>query len=350
MSLVPRMLRVLPLLALMACHGDVEMTPLVDRKIHITDRFYDVQAVTPEHVIVVGYGGKVLDSHDAGRNWEVRKTGTDNALYKVHLVDGQTGWAMGQAGTILKTTDGGASWAAQQSGTENYLFSFATLGPDHVIGVGDKATIVETKDGGSTWSVREWEVPKEAGVANANEEAIAQAPSFYDVKFVDAKNGWIVGEFGKILHTTDGGATWKEQQGTLVGGEIVDALSLPTFFGSHFTDASNGFAAGLEGRIARTANGGSTWAFDDVDAQLTVPLFSVKMLPDGSGWAVGSAGEVLHKKGLGENWQAADIGMRLFSWIRQVDFADPDHGWMVGGFGVILRTKDGGKTWVPMAA
>ena len=62
MSLVPRMLRVLPLLALMACHGDVEMTPLVDRKIHITDRFYDVQAVTPEHVIVVGYGGKVLDS------------------------------------------------------------------------------------------------------------------------------------------------------------------------------------------------------------------------------------------------------------------------------------------------
>ena len=104
MSLVPRMLRVLPLLALMACHGDVEMTPLVDRKIHITDRFYDVQAVTPEHVIVVGYGGKVLDSHDAGRNWEVRKSGTDNALFKVHLVNGQTGWAMGQAGSLAAPT------------------------------------------------------------------------------------------------------------------------------------------------------------------------------------------------------------------------------------------------------
>ena len=28
------------------------------------------------------------------------------------------------------------------------------------------------------------------------------------VDFFDAKNGWIVGGFGLILHTTDGGKTW----------------------------------------------------------------------------------------------------------------------------------------------
>lgn len=354
MSRVLRLLPSLPLFLLVACHGDVEMTPLVDRKIYITDRFYDVQAVTPEHVVIVGYGGKVLDSHDAGRNWEVRKSGTDNALFKVRLVDGKNGWAMGQAGTIIKTTDGGATWTPQQSGTENYLFSFAAPSADHVIGVGDKATIVETRDGGATWTARQWDAPKSAGVEaggpTADADVVAQAPSFYDVKFVDDKNGWIVGEFGKILRTSDGGATWKEQEGTLVGGEIVDALSLPTFFGGWFNDATNGVVAGLESRVAETANGGDKWAFADVDSQAAVPLFSVKTFPDGSGWAVGSAGQVLHKKGLGENWQPADIGMRLFSWIRQVDFADPEHGWMVGGFGTILRTKDGGKTWVPMAA
>ena len=34
----------------------------------------------------------------------------------------------------------------------------------------------------------------------------------YDVQFIDPKTGWIVGEFGKIYHTKDGGETWTEQQ------------------------------------------------------------------------------------------------------------------------------------------
>jgi photosystem II stability/assembly factor-like uncharacterized protein len=340
----------LALLGLSACHREVDMTPLADRKIYITDRFYDVQAVSPEHVIVVGYAGKIIDTHDGGRNWELRNSGTDNALYKVQLLDGKTGWAMGQGGTIIKTTDGGVTWTKQESGTENYLFSFQALTPEHVIGVGDKATIVETKDGGATWNARAYEAAKGAGGMTEEEEVVAQLPSFYDVHFTDPNTGWIVGEFGKILKTTDAGATWTEQQQSLIGGEIVDALGLPTFFGVNCTDANNCFTAGLDGRIAFTANGGSTWAFDDVEAQLTVPLFEVHLAADGSGWAVGSAGEVLRKGGIGESWKLADLGMRVFSWVRDVSFADDKNGWLVGGFGLILRTKDGGKTWVPMAA
>jgi photosystem II stability/assembly factor-like uncharacterized protein len=340
----------LALLATSACHREVDMTPLADRKIYITDRFYDVQAVSPEHVVIVGYAGKILDTHDGGRTWEVRKSGTDNALYKVQLLDGKTGWAMGQGGTIIKTTDGGVSWTKQESGTENYLFSFQALTPEHVIGVGDKSTIVETKDGGATWSARSYQAAKGAGGMTEEEEVVAQQPSFYDVHFVDPSTGWIVGEFGKILKTTDAGATWTEQQHSLIGGEIVDALGLPTFFGVSFYDANNGATAGLDGRIAITADGGATWTFDDVGPQLTVPLFELQLWPDGSGWAVGSAGEVLRKGGIGETWELADLGMRVFSWVRDVSFADENHGWLVGGFGLILRTKDGGKTWVPMAA
>jgi len=335
---------------LCACHrGEVDKTPMIDRKVYITDRFYDVQALTPEHVVIVGYGGKILDTRDGGRNWEIRKSGTDNALYKVHFVDDKTGWAMGQGGTVVKTSDGGTTWTKQDSGTENYIFSFTSLTPEHLIGVGDRSTIVESKDGGATWTVREYE-SKGAGGMTEEEEVVAQQPSFYDVHFLDAKTGWIVGEFGKILKTTDGGATWKEQQKSLIGGEIVDALSLPTFFGVDFIDAQNGAAAGLDGKIAITANGGDTWTFDDVGAELAVPLFDMHLFSDGSGWAVGSAGEVLRKKGIGETWEAADLGMRVFSWLRHASFPDQKNGWIVGGFGLILRTRDGGKTWVPVAA
>ena len=32
------------------------------------------------------------------------------------------------------------------------------------------------------------------------------------VTFVDEKEGWIVGEFGTILHTSDGGETWQRSE------------------------------------------------------------------------------------------------------------------------------------------
>ena len=35
--------------------------------------------------------------------------------------------------------------------------------------------------------------------------------NFNDLYFADAKHGWIVGEKGFIVHTKDGGKTWKRQ-------------------------------------------------------------------------------------------------------------------------------------------
>src|SRR5262245_5613776 len=46
------------------CHHEVEMIPLVERTIYQTDRFYDVQAVSKQRAIVVGYGGKIVETRD----------------------------------------------------------------------------------------------------------------------------------------------------------------------------------------------------------------------------------------------------------------------------------------------
>ena len=35
---------------------------------------------------------------------------------------------------------------------------------------------------------------------------------FTDLHFVNHKQGWIVGEQGLIIHTADGGETWKQQE------------------------------------------------------------------------------------------------------------------------------------------
>ena len=54
------------------------------------------------------------------------------------------------------------------------------------------------------------------------------------VSFVDANNGWAVGNGGTILHTSNGGATWSTQRsGTfndLFGVSFVRAPSIDLFF------------------------------------------------------------------------------------------------------------------------
>src|SRR4029450_11408610 len=52
----------------MGCHREVEMTPLIERTIYPTARFYDVQALSKDRAVIVGYGGKMLETRDRGRN------------------------------------------------------------------------------------------------------------------------------------------------------------------------------------------------------------------------------------------------------------------------------------------
>src|SRR5207249_4593082 len=111
-------------------------------------------------------------------------------------------------------------------------------------------------------------VAMEADISGGESMAAAD-PILYDVKFVDATNGWIVGEFGKIMHTADGGETWHVQEKTLMEGTgIFDPIDLPTLYGvsmldtqrgRSFSDQQNGWMVGGYGLIYRTTDGGKTW-------------------------------------------------------------------------------------------
>jgi hypothetical protein len=68
----------------------------------------------------------------------------------------------------------------------------------------------------------------------------------YGVSFVDVNTGWAVGDLGTILHTTDGGATWRRQS----------TSTLSSLVGVSFVDANTGNVVGLEGTILRTTTGG----------------------------------------------------------------------------------------------
>src|SRR5438094_7943012 len=97
------------------CHREVEMVPLIEKTIYITDRFYDVQALSTDRAVVVGYGGKIIATTDGGRSWEQHPSGDENALYAGGFVHGPPAWISGQAGAFLHPREGGKTWQQEDS-------------------------------------------------------------------------------------------------------------------------------------------------------------------------------------------------------------------------------------------
>jgi photosystem II stability/assembly factor-like uncharacterized protein len=343
----PRIVLVALVLAAPACHHHGEDVPLTSQNIYFSDKYYDVKALGADRALIIGYGGKILETTDGGASFTRIESGTDLALYKLFPLDANHLWISGQQGLILASADGGKTWQKQNSDSQEYLFSVFFLNESHGFAVGDRSAITETTDGGKTWKARK--VARSTEGVDSDMQLAMQDPIFYDIRFTDEKNGLIAGEFGHLLKTSDGGQTWTPGQNTLMTPEsgIVDPMDLPTFFGSYLLSGQEAIVTGLDGKIARTRDGGQTWRFEPMKLAFPIvdPLYQPYVTKDGSSWAVGAAGEVVHLPAGQTEWTRADLGMQIYTWLRSVDFADPQNGWLVGGYGTILRTTDGGKSW-----
>lgn len=154
----------------------------------------------------------------------------------------------------------------------------------------------------------------------------------YDVRFIDRNEGWVVGVFGAVYQTLDGGKHWTQQR----------TPTTQHLYGVSFTDVKNGWAAGRGGEIIHTTDGGANWYRQQ--SNTTKHLFKIHFVDPNEGWAVGDWGVVLHTVDGGASWIDASLGEDEI--VYSVDFAGRDDGWMVGEFGSIRHTADGGKTWM----
>ena len=353
---------------LSACRSEPAWEPMATQTVYLSDRFYDLALLGPKQALISGYDGKLLKTEDSGVSWKRVETGTRNALYSIDFAaDKKTGWMVGQGAEILKTIDGGQTWTEQgghiylsdecrQAGgdpdaTEQAnkcplapLFAVSVIDANSAVAIGDRSTLTKTTDGGKTWKTSTLKSPMNAG-ADENSMIAFEDPVLYDVLFLNASTGFVVREFGKIFKTVDGGKTWAEKEASLVGGDYFDIQELPTFFDIDFRNDNEGIAVGLDGRIARSNDGGETWNWvsNNVDAY-DAPFYSADLLPDGSVWVVGASGQVV-SAAAGKELGQGTFGTQVTNWIRDIEFYDKDNGWAIGGFGFIMNTTDGGKTW-----
>jgi len=158
------------------------------------------------------------------------------------------------------------------------------------------------------------------------------AENVHGVMAPDDDHIWIVGNYGIIYHSSDGGATWTKQQSGIKDAVLVDGI---------FLDNREGWVAGMFGTVLHTDNGGGTWTKQTTGTQRH--LFDVSFVDRQYGWAIGEWGTIIHTTDGGTTWAAQ--GEESDKIYNNVCFVDRHTGWIVGEQGIILHTRDGGATW-----
>jgi photosystem II stability/assembly factor-like uncharacterized protein len=160
----------------------------------------------------------------------------------------------------------------------------------------------------------------------------------YKVHFPANDTGYVVGELGTILKTTDGGTNWI----TLNSGTTL------TLRGVYFATAITGFAVGDSGIILKTDDGGINWTkyiYNNAMASFT----AVQFINNNVGFAAGYeypplSPMILKTTDGGSNWNNTIINGGVQYVVSSMHFPVADTGYAFL-YGEAVKTVDGGNTW-----
>lgn len=182
-------------------------------------------------VYAVGDSGVILRTTDGGTNWTSQTSGIVTNLYAVAIrpTTNTVLVAAGAGGVILRGTTSGTVWAPKTSNTVNDLHGISYIDTGSVWGAGNGGTVITSTDNGNTWATQT------SGTSeNLNDIYIN----------TNAANGWAVGENGTILATTNGGTNWAAE----TSGVTNHLRSV------HFFNTTTGWIAGDTGLILASSD------------------------------------------------------------------------------------------------
>jgi photosystem II stability/assembly factor-like uncharacterized protein len=354
-------------------------------------------------VIVVGEGGVILRSTDAGVKWQRVSSGTTRWLYGVAVTQTGKCIAVGEAGTVLLSSDGGITWKLRSIGASPTLLGADWAEEGAAIIAGQSGMMFKTTDGGSGWQPlqsgtdQQLEVVQfvsptiayaaggnyvlkstDAGVSwHSTKVSTTEYPCIQSMHFSDASTGVVGDCFGQCWLTTDAGQTWSIRLRTLSvtglynfgpdtiletgqggirrstdGGASVSTVvnvGNQWMLDLSFSDATLGFAVGRQGRVLRTTDTGNTW--EDVSYDFTASFTDLSYWSDVQGIAVGNDVSIYLTSDAGYSWMKRPApGQFLHIWMVDStagyasDSGDPSWGTSDAG-DRIWGTEDGGATW-----
>ena len=286
--------------------------------------------------------GLVLHSPNRGVNWISQSFLTSRYFFDVFFLDTLKGWIGTDQGFIYNTDDGGVNWTIQVMGISKHVARILFIDDNYGWAACGAAIIGRTNQGGQNWS---WEQ-----IQLSNPPFPSETVDFYGVSFVNRAKGWMcAGRYPELISDTfrftrgqgyiavsnDSGFNWQLQR----RDTVYD------FFDIRFKDALNGYVVGGNDRtnagiIMKTTDGGQNWQSVTIPTQAKI-LRALENVGN-HWWAVGRNGTIIPSSDNGNTWvnQQSNVDTTLFD----VDFCDTLHG-LVSGNSCVLYTNNGGDTW-----
>ncbi|RJP69329.1 MAG: hypothetical protein C4539_07855, partial [Ignavibacteriales bacterium] len=211
---------------------------------------------------------------------------------------------------------------------------------------------------------------------------------YWSMYFVDKDNGWVACDSGRILHTTNGGEDWIQQETFLKdfinsicfvnenvgwacgqnfifqtdnGGKdwliqfedesISNSGKLKGYLKIYFKDKNSGWTVNGSGELLSTTDGGNSW-FVKEKWEAAGPT-NLSFTNDNGGFILTPNSNLLYTNNGGNNWEKIKIDDIKFQ--TAIDFIDKNTGWLVTMYGLsstieagspVYSSTDGGKNWI----
>ena len=245
-------------------------------------------------LVAVGEYGAIVYSDDSGKNWRQAAVPVQVTLTAVHFPSPQRGWAVGHDAVILHTEDGGATWVRQLDGRQT--------GDLLVAGAEAWAAELDAQVAAGELDGDELMLSQEANMM-AQDEALREqeiGPNrpLLDVYFADEQRGFAIGAFNYFFVTEDGGHTWTDGSARLPNPEFLHLYSI-----SPLADDTL-LMVGEFGLLVRSRDGGVSWEALDIGYEGS--LFSVTG-DQSTAWIAGLRGNVFYSTDTGNSWQAVEV-------------------------------------------
>ena len=185
-------------------YGIAEETFLADDRADAIKIFLEDQELNPDRLRVENrtpFDEEVVDMVEFRKNkikdrgYAVIRVTESPYLFDVRFKDLENGLIAGLGGVILKSTDGGRTWRYTSTGSRQAFFTVGFRGGDQTLAVGEKGLKRMSIDDGAQWQ--------------RFEDGFPDISTFMrDMTYTDRDRGWIVGQDGLVLRSSDRGRSW----------------------------------------------------------------------------------------------------------------------------------------------
>ncbi len=267
------------------------------------------------------------------QNWGWQSPNPPPLQYNdVHIINGDTAIAVTQEGDLVWTYDSGNTWMidpfSETIGTPFYAVHF----------LNDNIGIATGSTGSGNKSLIRTTDGGQTWEHDASFPYVVDR--LRDVQMTSEQVAYAAGENGRVYKSTNGGSTWN----------YSELGSSSNFMALHFFDDNRGFVAGESGNLFSTSDGGTTWSKIDIGSYRDI--FHIEFVNDTLGF-IGARGQIFRTEDGGTNWTQADISSSRY--FRTITFSNENDGYAIGspeystGYASIthdlFRTNDGGLTW-----